>query len=402
MNMKITEEQNTLLNLISNNLFGTNKEIPNNIDYNSLLREGKQQAVTAIAFKNISLPEYVKGKDAVFKNLTVNSKIFADHTLLNNIMENAEIPYTVLKGAASAYYYPEPIFRAMGDVDFLVKKQDIERAAEVLKQNGFKPWEEEHICHIVFRKDKIHLEMHFEPAGVPNGKAGEIIRDYISDMIETSSLVKNELCTFINPDKFHHGLIMLLHMQHHLLSEGIGLRHLCDWAVFVNSFKGNEFETLFKEKLQAVGLWNFAQNISLAASISIGLPKQEFMGNGIGIAEAIVKDILSGGNFGSKDKDRSGEGLFISNRGKDGVNRSRPVQFILSVNQIIYTNWKITKKAKILLPAGWVYFGIRRFIREITGKRQSMEFKKLYTSSKNRKELYKQLHLFETEVKNGY
>jgi len=237
---------------------------------------------------------------------------------------------------------------------------------------------------------------------VPNGKAGEIIREYISDMIETSELVKTELCTFVNPDKFHHGLIMLLHMQHHLLSEGIGLRHLCDWAVFVNSFKDNEFETLFKEKLQKAGLWIFAKTVSFAASIGIGLPKQKFMGNDMEFAKNILSDIISGGNFGSKNSDRKRQGMFISNRGKDGVKHSRPMQFILSVNQIVYTNWKVTKKVKILLPIGWIYFGSRRFIREITGKRKPMKLRKLYTSSKNRKELYKQLHLFETEVENEY
>ena len=393
----LSPEQTALLSLISNNLFGTEKPIPEDLDYNKLLKESKLQAVTAVALKNMGLPESSREKNAVLNGMSLNARIFSHHTMLHSIMENAGIPYTVLKGAASANYYPEPIFRAMGDVDFLVKKEDVKKATEVLKQKGFKPWEEEHICHIVFRKDKIHLEMHFEPAGVPNGKAGDIIREYISDMIETSSLVTNELCTFVNPDKFHHGLIMLLHMQHHLLSEGIGLRHLCDWAVFVNSFKGNEFEELFKEKLQNAGLWSFAQSISLSASIGIGLPKQDFMGDNEQLAIDLLGDIISGGNFGAKDKDRSGEGFFISNRGKDGINRSRPVQFILSVNQIIYTHWKTAKKVKLLLPIGWVYFGSRRLIREVTGKRKPMKLKKLYSNSKNRKELYKQLHLFETE-----
>ena len=32
------------------------------------------------------------------------------------------------------------------------------------------------------------------------------------------------------PAPFHHGLILLLHTVHHMLGEGIGLRHLCDWG----------------------------------------------------------------------------------------------------------------------------------------------------------------------------
>ena len=125
--MKITEEQKALLSLIANSLFGVKAEIPCNTDFNRLLTESKQQAVTALALKNVSMPENVKDTNTVFKNITVNSRVFADHTLLNNIMTKANIPYTVLKGAASAYYYPDPIFRAMGDVDFLVKKEDIEK-----------------------------------------------------------------------------------------------------------------------------------------------------------------------------------------------------------------------------------------------------------------------------------
>lgn len=392
----ITKEQQALLNLLSNNIFGSDKKIPKSINIEELLRESKNQAVTAIICNNKKLFDS-SDPTLILRHLASNSQIFANHTLVHNIMTEAGIPYTVLKGAASAYYYPEPILRAMGDVDFFVKKQDLERATEVLKQHGFTPWEENHICHIVFMKDKIHLEMHFEPAGMPNGDAGVLARGYIEDIIETSSLVKNEPCTFVNPDKFHHGFIMLLHMQHHLLSEGIGLRHLCDWAVFVNSFKDDEFEELFRERLGKVGLWKFAKMISLTAHVSVGLPYQNFMGRDKDFAEALLVDIITGGNFGAKDEARKGEGMFISNRGKDGIRHSRFVQFILSLNQIVYSQWPITAKCKILLPFGWIYFCTRRIFRESIGTRKKTEIKKVLINSKSRKELYKQLRLFETE-----
>ena len=392
----ITIEQQTLLNLLANNLFGYMNELPENIDFEKLLKESNLQAVTAIAVKNIHLPEQLKS-DSLFLRLTVNSQVFSHHMMLHEILTKAKIPYTVLKGAASAHYYPEPLFRTMGDVDFFVKKQDIPKAAEVLKQHGFQSFEENHICHIIFRKGNIHLEMHFEPAGVPNGKAGDIVREYLENIVERSVSVKNELCTFMNPDKFHHGLVMLLHMQHHLLSEGIGLRHLCDWAVFVNSFENNDFKKLFKEKLQNIGLWEFTKIISLTAHVGIGLPYQEFMGKNTVLAKELLTDILSGGNFGNKDSNRVNEGIFISTRGKNGVARSRPVQMILSLNQIIYANWPIAKKIKLFLPCFWIVAIVRRLYRECTGKRKKTKLKTVYTNSKNRKTLYQQLHLFEIE-----
>ena len=392
----ITKEQRVLLHLLSNNIFGTDKKIPKDINCEELLKEAESQAVTAIICNN---KKYFEQPDRalVLRHVAISSKVLANHTLVHKIMTEAGIPYTVLKGAASAYYYPEPIIRTMGDVDFLVKKQDVKRASEVLKQKGFTSWDEDHICHIVFTKGKIHLEMHFEPAGIPNGKAGKIAREYLSDIVDCSTLVENNPCTFVNPGKFHHGFVMLLHMQHHLLSEGIGLRHLCDWAVFVNSFSNDEFEKVFKDKLQKIGLWKFAQTISLTAHIAIGLPYQNFMGKEKELATALLCDMISGGNFGIKDDNRTGEGMFISNRGKDGIHHSRFVQFIISLNRIVYSNWSITKKLKILLPIGWIYFCARRIFRESIGKRKKTELKKVLINSKTRKELYKQLELFETE-----
>ena len=37
---------------------------------------------------------------------------------------------------------------------------------------------------MVYRKENIHLEMHFEPAGVPYGKPGELVREYMKDVME--------------------------------------------------------------------------------------------------------------------------------------------------------------------------------------------------------------------------
>ena len=67
INMKITEEQKALLSLIANSLFGVKAEIPCNTDFNRLLTESKQQAVTALALKNVSMPENVKDTNTVFK-----------------------------------------------------------------------------------------------------------------------------------------------------------------------------------------------------------------------------------------------------------------------------------------------------------------------------------------------
>ena len=55
-----------------------------------------------------------------------------EHVRICNIMKNAGIPCTILKGFASALYYPYPLMRSMGDVDFLVDTDNFEEASKIL------------------------------------------------------------------------------------------------------------------------------------------------------------------------------------------------------------------------------------------------------------------------------
>ena len=233
------------------------------------------------------------------------------------------------------------------------------------------------------------------PSTLPDGKAGDVIRNYFKDIQKTSVKIQDETFKFQIPDSFHHGLIMLMHVQRHLVGEGIGLRHLCDWAVFVNTFSEEEFENLFRESLEKAGLWTFATILSLAATVSIGLPYQKWMGNNVALAEALAEDILSGGNFGSKSNQRAYEGMMISDRGKGNFGHSRLVQLINALNHMSYKLYPITKKIKILLPFIWCFLCMRYLVRVISGTRNKVNLQTMYKNSLSRKEMYKKLKLFE-------
>jgi hypothetical protein len=47
------------------------------------------------------------------------------------------IPYCILKDAASACRYPDPLLRTMGDVDFYVPEQYTEKARDIFLREGF-------------------------------------------------------------------------------------------------------------------------------------------------------------------------------------------------------------------------------------------------------------------------
>lgn len=395
----MNKSQVILLKLLANKLFDKNYHISELTaeEWKSVFEEAKQQAVLRLAYlaaEKYDVPqdillEYQKTSHYILKN---NIQVVMNHKFLHEWFTNARIPYVILKGCSSAYYYPSSIDRAMGDVDFYVRKADLERAGNVLKEQGLEPWEVDHICHIVYRKPGMHYEMHFDLSGVPYGKPGELVHEYIKDIIEESFVSDENDVQICLPSKFHHGLIILLHTSHHLTGEGIGLRHLCDWAVFLESCTDDEFKELFEDKFNAIGMWKFASVLSQICIKYLGCkPKDCLMDIDENLSVKLLDDILFGGNFGNKEKNRSTEGLLISDRGKDGIKSNYSI--IHGINNTVYKKWTITKKIPILLPFGWIYFGARFVIRSVISKHINPFM--LFKATHNRNDLYSRLGIFE-------
>ena len=412
--MKYTQEsfdltQRTIFGLLSHNLFGASFVPEDGVDWQAVFRESKHQAVALQIFSEwdllASVPEELKSEIRVylFRGMMKNIQIHAHHTQMHRLLSERGIRYVTLKGAASARYYPDPQSRIMGDVDFYVEKADFEQALAVFQEAGFEAGDLDHICHVVLRKKPMHLEMHHTPAGVPQGPVGATILGYLKDLREQACLVENKAVTCFCPSDFHHGLVMLMHLQHHLLAEGIGLRHLCDWAVFVGKFRGMEFPNLFGDRLKKVGLWRLARMLSLCAVRYLGLPEQPWMieqKRDDHTAAALMEDILSGGNFGNKDRQRAYEGMFISERGKNGVSNRRIRMGFQSLNRITLAKYPFFRRVPILLPLGWfLAFGGYLFRTHKRNKGGSqIHVLSAFRKSAPRIRLYQSLGIYESEL----
>ena len=399
-NAGLREHEKILLDILANNLFNAGRRVDlNEENLNAVWCEAYAQAVILMAFNNSKDEilksqkcEYIKKK--LSQTLADNAKIDFEHIRICNIMKNAGIPCTILKGFASALYYPDPLMRAMGDVDFLVDTDDFERADEALRQNGYGKSDKTHDVHDIYLGKVCRCEMHFQPSGIPDGKPGVKVRKYLSGLLENSETVKTELGEITVPSTFHHGLIILLHTCHHLTGDGLGLRHLCDWAMFLHKLGEENFLEMFEKALKDIGLWEFAKIITLICRKYLGLPGMKFANDADKkLADYILIDIIIGGNFGQKNADRSHESLLITSKNEKDVSMLR--QFIISANSIVYKNWKAARKFKILLPFGWIFFGGRYIIRSILGKRPKIRPQKVAKEASERIDIYSDLKLFE-------
>lgn len=399
----------SLLRIVRYQLFG-GKKPKTNADSLDILKEAKAQTVFSTAFSffqdelsGSDVSKLPKAQEEFFRDLIINTNNFQEHNELNELMKAHNIPYVAIKGLSSAAYYPDPSLREMGDVDFLVYEKDFERARQAVLSIGFDvDHGDEKGKHIAFKRDPMSIwEQHRRINGIPKGNIGKLIEEEIYETIETARTITLDGAVCRIPDEFHHGLIILLHMISHMTSEGIGLRHLCDWAVFVNSFTDDEFVELFVGRLKSFGILKYAQIMTALSEKYLGIEHKQWSENldiDNDLLHGIMTDIMNGGNFGKKDANRYREIKYISNRGERTVDRKNiAAQVIWTLNQKTYLDYPWIKKSKIFLPFGWFAESGKYARLLMTGKRKSKSTSAMLKEAANRKNIYSKMELFETD-----
>ena len=403
---KITKEQKCLIDCLSAMLFDKKLEISDDIDLDKVIYEAKAQSVVSYIYPVLKpyLTDEQKSKFQTLNRwLTANNvRVEFEHMELDALMQENKIPYVIIKGLVSASYYPHSELRTLGDVDFLVDKNDMDRAGKALKKVGFVPTQDdEHECHIAYhRKPAPSIpisiwEMHWEPNGIPNRKEGDILRDYFSTILNDSSYNGK----FFVPSKFHHGLILIIHTATHLINTGVGLRHICDWAAFVSKIEEGEFCAIFEYKLKKVGLWKFAQLLTQLSVKFFGCPYKKWIGEiDEEYIDEMMADIFKGGNFGYKDDQRINQAKLITSHDKGSVDDSSLAgQFFTTMNEKSRLVMPITKKIPVLLPIGWIYVGIRHLLRIKSNERPEINLKEMVSGANKRKAIYREFRLYEKE-----
>ena len=138
--------------------------------------------------------------------------------------------------------------------------------------------------------------------------------------------------------------------------------------------------------------------IERAAQKYLGADKKNFAGDcDSELLDAMITDIINGGNFGFKDETRYGHIKYISNRDSDGISQKGAFsQLLMSINHKAKTKYNFVKKHKWLLPVGWVvvvfdYFGL------VLSKKRKMDNINTINDAKHRQSIYNEFKLFKKE-----
>ena len=204
------------------------------------------------------------------------------------------VPYVILKGTAAAQYYPYPQYRSMGDIDIMPSRGYMDTACNELLANGFEEittqndWERGR--HRTFIKQGVPVEVHSFFASMNDPEKVRIFDDMLFDNINPSHIL---------PDLIN-GMVLIEHVNQHM-EEGIGLRQIIDWMMFVDKCLDEEKWSEFQKMLQKTGLEKLALTVTRMCEIYFDLPEHMWCrGVNKKICADLMDYVLASGTFGMK------------------------------------------------------------------------------------------------------
>lgn len=154
-----------------------------------------------------------------------------------------------LKGLAYSTYYPITNHRECGDFDCYLY-DDYAKGNTIARELGAKIDESMYKhSEIIYRK--VMIENHRFIVAVRGGKKMKELHNLLDNIARTEPRVPIFDTKIAMPSPMFNALFMVHHALTHFLSEGIRLRHILDWALFIkseqDSFDWERFYALCEE-----------------------------------------------------------------------------------------------------------------------------------------------------------
>lgn len=276
------------------------------------------------------------------------------------MFSQAGIPCAVLKGTVSASYYPQPAYRAMGDMDLLVRPADQKKAVELLMTDGFRPFGCSDEIEQGFLKASVPLELHIGTCA--NEKYSDTINAFLWKHF--GELERKALYGYAFPcmTEMCNGLILLEHMHHHFRNT-LGFRQVIDWMMYVDAHLDDDaWNSTMGSLFAKFGLEQFAVVVTAMCQRYFGLRTADITWTeraDAALCEELFEHIYTMGNFGRK--------LEANGKSAAGMLRDRSLWQVLgSLQKVGLDNWALCHKHPWLKPFAWLYQIFLYFYRIIT------------------------------------
>lgn len=283
------------------------------VDWAEVFALAHEQAVLGIIADAVGL--LPREQQLKMKLLNCLLRIEKQNQRMNNgvieifdILKRRNLTPVLMKGQAFACNYPNLLHRQSGDVDIYFKNRAdcgiaVSWAKEADAESATYFCNKRERKHYSFRWSGIDIELHYFLCLFESSK----LHGRLQEIIDREFSKENHFFVDINGVSIEtvpptlSVLHQIIHITRHLLEAGVGLRQICDLAVFINKNHGLIDGVRLQEYLNELELADIASILGFILHEYIGVEKGiiPFPTSAAG-CEFIFNEIFSGGNFGYK------------------------------------------------------------------------------------------------------
>lgn len=311
----MNQHEEVFLSVLHSALWGHPVQVPEGFnDWGAVMKLANMQAVNGLVWDvmvtnqkiKASIPEQAVAamRDIPKNNLSMHTKLNNALILVVTVLREHGIEPVLLKGQGLARCYPVPELRQCGDIDLYVGLDDYEKAYDVLKP----------IVSDIDEKDRIwegdkHFHANIGSVLIEIHRFAYVVKDVTLDRVYQSYAevgLKNNLVSLdfggvsVNtPADNFNVYYVFKHLWHHCVTSGVGLRQLCDLAVFLNSHDIDK--TYLKQILSDMKDMRPWQTFGCVLVDYLGLPREKYPFYNQSKrwkGKRLLKLIFNEGNFG--------------------------------------------------------------------------------------------------------
>lgn len=214
-------------------------------DWDEVYRLAKVQTVIGIALDGVERAYRTTGQKPSMELLV---KWVARHRNIENCVKRNRgiarkieealnevgIAHAFMKGESVGRLYEHPFSRQTGDIDMVFSMPQFSEALRVFDELGKVDRNTQHETHASARVDGVEVEPHFRIHTWQSPKYDARMQRIFESLFPADLRKDAELGVTLLPLEFE-GVFLLCHKVHHIFSEGLGLRQVLDYCMFLKS-----------------------------------------------------------------------------------------------------------------------------------------------------------------------
>ena len=281
-------------------------------DWHEIQRLARAQTVVGVVLEGISsLPqnmrpvksEYMQWLSLVMQIENANDMLNDGVTEVYSMFRKAGFEGVLLKGQGIAQYYREPRHRQPGDIDLYFGEENYQATTKFIEDSGF-ALEMETSYHSSFKYGEIEVENHRVFVDFYNNKNKKKLRIWQDRQEEyANAAFVHKGITVPTLSHQTNAVYIFLHLLHHFLQVGIGLRQVCDWAVYLTVNQQYIDSKQFAADLEYLPIKRAATAFAYLCVNYLGMNAEMFpfpvdTTQARKDGEWLLRDVIVAGNFG--------------------------------------------------------------------------------------------------------